>query len=67
MTAAEFVAALDSLGWSQARFSKILGVHKNTVSLWATGELPVPQYAAVVLDIALGLKHLQERIFRAAD
>lgn len=51
MTGPEFRAALKSLGLSQRSLAEHLGVRTSTVNRWAMGELPVPQYAAYVLEL----------------
>lgn len=58
-----FISALGQLGLSQAKFGRIIGKHKNTVNEWALGHQPVPQYAAVILDMALTMKSLHDRVF----
>ena len=49
MTALEFTTTLRSLGLSQIAFARELGLNVNTVNRWATGKLPVPQYAVAYL------------------
>jgi len=51
MTPTEFRAALKSLSLSQRSLAERLGVEPATVNRWATGKVPVPQYAAYVLEL----------------
>ena len=53
MTPDELRAALQTLGWSQVRLAERLGVHKNTVSLWARGKAEIPGPAVAYLNLAL--------------
>ena len=52
MTNTELKCVLTELGWSQAELSRKLGVHVNTVSIWANGRDAVPTYAAEYLRVA---------------
>ena len=56
MTATEFRAALDAAGLSQYRLAKDLGLAISTVSRWALGSVPVPQYAVAYLRILKSTK-----------
>lgn len=56
MTSTDLKHALKSLGWSQAYFADRLGVDLATVSRWANGHLPVPQYAVSYLELAMKVK-----------
>lgn len=49
----ELLDSLKMLDWSQAELGRRLGVSANTVSLWATGQLGVPGYAAEYLRVVL--------------
>ena len=51
MTAPELRAALKSLNLSQRSLAERLGVEPATVNRWATGNVPVPQYAVYVLGL----------------
>jgi len=51
MTPTEFRAALKSLSLSQRSLAERLGVEPATVNRWATGKVPVPQYAVYVLEL----------------
>jgi transcriptional regulator with XRE-family HTH domain len=53
MTAAALTAALQILGWSGNELGRRLGVHRNTVSAWATGRVAVPGYVAEYLRVML--------------
>lgn len=52
------LAALDVLGWSQAELAKRLGVHKNTVSKWATGQTHLPGPVNAYLNLAVKVRRL---------
>ena len=54
MSPAEFRAALRALGWTQAQAGDYL-VGRVSVSAWATGRQPVPEWVARHLRQALGL------------
>jgi transcriptional regulator with XRE-family HTH domain len=51
MTEIEFCATLDRLKLSRRQLALRLGVAESTVRRWACGELPVPRYAAYVLEL----------------
>ena len=51
MTPGEFREALRGLGLTQRALAARLGVIPVTVSRWATGQLPVPQYAVAYLRV----------------
>ena len=54
MTAAEFTAALDRLGWTQVRAAAELGVASRArVSDWSRGARPVPDYIAAHIETHL--------------
>jgi hypothetical protein len=42
--------ALGGHGWI-TRIARISGVHYATAKRWASGELPVPQYAATIVEL----------------
>lgn len=46
-----FKATLRELGISQRQLAITLGLAVSTVSHWATGTAPVPQYAIAYLDL----------------
>jgi len=56
MTATDLKRTLKDLGWTQAQLAERLGVDLATVSRWANGHLPVPQYAVAFLDLAMRVK-----------
>lgn len=56
MTPANLKHSLKALGWTQAHLAERLGVDLATVSRWANGHLPVPQYAVAFLDLAIRVK-----------
>lgn len=50
--------SLAALGWKQTDLGQRLGVHRNTVSIWAkTG---VPSYVQAYLRLMIGLKGLTQ-------
>jgi DNA-binding transcriptional regulator YdaS (Cro superfamily) len=51
MSAAEFRAALKTLGLRQSWLAERLGVSVSTVNRWATGALPVAPYMPFVLEL----------------
>lgn len=53
MTPSEFVQARLTLGLSIEGLSDLIGVSFSTVWRWETGAVPVPQYAALILDLLL--------------
>ena len=42
--------AFGGRGWMK-RLSEATGVHYATVKRWASGELPVPEYAAAIIEL----------------
>lgn len=50
MNANAFVGALAALGLTQAALARILDLDKNTPNRWATGERPVPNAVALLLE-----------------
>lgn len=54
MTADSLRTTLRALNVGQAWLARQLKVHPNTVSLWATGAVPVPGYAEAFLRLARG-------------
>jgi transcriptional regulator with XRE-family HTH domain len=53
MTAAEFRAALETLGKSQADLAREFDVWPETVNRWATGKVDVPGRTAAYLNLLL--------------
>ncbi len=51
MQGQELRETLRALGWSQAKLASKLGLHVNTVSQWAVGDVPVPGYAIEYLRV----------------
>ena len=51
MTGREFRAALEALGVTQRWFADALGVGARQVNRWASGAVPVPRYALLVLAL----------------
>lgn len=57
----DFRDKLASLGWSQAKLARKLGVFPSTVTEWANrGE--APRYADAYLDLAIEAKAASERL-----
>lgn len=50
MTAAQFVAALEALGWNKRQLSSMLACDHNLPGRWAAGNAPVPPPIARWLD-----------------
>ncbi len=47
--------AMGGVGW-QKRLSSALGVSLQTTNRWATGKLPVPEYAIAAIELLEELK-----------
>lgn len=62
MTPEEFDAALKQLGWKPADFCRLADVHRNTVSRWTNGSVPIPGWANRFLAMALEIKRLSKLI-----
>lgn len=62
MTADSLRSTLRTLNVGQAWLARQLKVHPNTVSLWATGAVPVPGYAEAFLRLAQGNRDLMQSI-----
>ena len=58
MSPQELKNALRSLGWTQKDLAGKIGVHKNTVSLWAKGQREMPGPAVAYVKLALALRAL---------
>lgn len=54
----DLAAALTALRWSKGELADRLGVHRNTVSAWATGKVPLPMYAKAYLSLAVAISRL---------
>lgn len=50
---------LATLGWSQAKLAKLLGLSPNTVSRWAKST-PTPFYAVAYTNLAIKAKKAAE-------
>ena len=53
MTASDFRARLEALGWTQRGFAALLGLAHNTVHRWALGQARIPDGIAAWLDEVL--------------
>ena len=62
MTASELRAALDKLELGQAALADHIGVHRESVSRWCSGETPVPGPVAVAVNLMLGSVELSNRV-----
>ncbi|CAL63133.1 Conserved hypothetical protein, putative lambda repressor-like protein [Herminiimonas arsenicoxydans] len=62
MTPEEFDAALKQLGWKPADFCRLADVHRNTVSRWVNGLVPIPGWAKRFLAMAQEIKRLSKLI-----
>jgi DNA-binding transcriptional regulator YiaG len=56
MTAAEFKAALEHLGFNQSSLARRLQVSDRNVRRWAAGEYPVPAPIALLLQLMIKTK-----------
>ena len=54
MTAVEYRSALTTLGLTEERAARLLGIHPLTSHKWATGERRVHQTAARFLQLLIG-------------
>jgi transcriptional regulator with XRE-family HTH domain len=61
MPPAEFVAALERLGWTRTEFGHRTGLTSATVSKWATGRAPVAPWADAYLGAMLDLAMLRDK------
>lgn len=50
MTPLQFRAALKRLKMSLRAFSKLVRVNQRTVTRWASGEYPIPQWVRLLLE-----------------
>ena len=57
MTADQFRETLRTLQIRQNWLADQLGIETSTVNRWATGKLPVPQYAAFCLSLLAESRH----------
>lgn len=62
MPPAAFRATLRELGLSRAWLADKLGKNAHTVGKWASGESPVPQYAAFVLDLLASIREAEKKL-----
>jgi DNA-binding transcriptional regulator YiaG len=62
MTPEEFDAALKQLGWKPVDFCRLADVHRNTVSRWVNGPVPIPGWANRFLAMAQEIKRLSKLI-----
>lgn len=60
MSAAEFLEALDRLGWKQSDFCRKTGVSKNTPSRWANGATPIPVWVPAYLGAMTEIRRLHD-------
>ncbi len=62
MTPNEFSSDLKVIGKSQISFAKSIGKRQETVSRWATGQLPIPEYVDVILQLAKQVVELEGKL-----
>lgn len=62
MKSDEFRALLKSCGLSQRKLAGLLGVAVSTVNHWATGKMPVAQYAVAYLELVKRVKDLTDSV-----
>lgn len=60
MNPMELKQSLKTLGWTQSQLAERLWVDLATVSRWANGHLPVPQYVVAYLELAIKVKHFSD-------
>lgn len=58
MTPEQFKSRLRDLYIGQAAFARLVQVHPNTVSKWATGQAKIPGPVVAYLDLADGVMAL---------
>jgi len=58
MSPADFLAALDALGWKQSDFCRKTGVSKDTPSRWASSKTPIQPWVRAYLAAMLEIKRL---------
>lgn len=62
MTPDQFKQRLKYLRLSQSAFAKLVYVHPNTVTKWATGQAKVPGPVIAYLDLADGVVALRDKM-----
>ena len=62
MTPEQFKQRLRDLHVSQSGFAKLVYVHDNTVSKWATGQAKIPGPVIAYLDLADGVMALTSKV-----
>jgi hypothetical protein len=67
MTSRQYRAAIETLGLSQIRAGKFLGVPTKTSSRWALGESRVPEAVSMLLRLMLSLKLSPEDVTKAIE
>ncbi|MBY5442747.1 hypothetical protein HFO93_04505 [Rhizobium leguminosarum] len=53
MTADEFKASINTLGYSQVSISRLFGVNDRTGRRWASGEVPIPEAASTCIKLMM--------------
>jgi DNA-binding transcriptional regulator YiaG len=51
VTAEDFRAAINRLGYGQRSFAEYVGANERTVRRWASGEQDIPQWVPRMLDL----------------
>jgi len=60
MASDQFKDALRLVGWTQRQFAGRMGVDEATVSRWASGRLPVPQYVAEYMRVVVAVSEVMK-------
>ncbi len=53
MTPGAFRKIRKSIGYSQPKLCKEMGISTRTITRWETGEVPVPKVAEMALELAV--------------
>ena len=65
MTPKEFKSRLTILGWKQREFAKKLGVTEESVSRWANGKQPIPEYVVAYVEAVCSIKRIAQAMKEA--
>ena len=67
MTAKQYRAALDRLGFSQLGAAKLFGVGPRTSRRWAAGDADIPETAAILLRLMVAGTITADDILKVSD
>lgn len=67
MTIDELEQALTALDWKQSDFCQKAGVGRNTISRWANGHTPIPEWVPSYLAAMLAIQRLYETVVKVGD